>query len=549
MHAIGDLTSVNQAYTRLAEKFKTLFTFHQFLQGLHKTFLGNAPGYDVDFQALYDQVRGVTAQLTLQQPSEVLLLVQKLDVHLDGVHRQLAEDDATIPPSFVRRFFERVKTEDEKLLVAVLRFYFYGRTLPHDAVDKIDFLVTVVGARRSFDDGHFIARFPVELQKLFGALITLMPRAAPPAELVNEVVESLARIKRGIERCSRFDELIESRVLDDLRRVKHAMGSAIYTVEALSAMLEANLAAKNKFSALYEAEERRIAESSRQLSKMEEELENGTKSSAEDLAAEFQRFHELQRALEASKEKGVRRMEVRRLSRTIDTLLAKLDLPASEPASAAVPAVLDGGRSATRPGQGAHHAPFPASDGAASEMPSGEAIEESAPPGPARKEATAPERDPLLADYAAKVLSTVETMDGPGSLSSRSVSRFRLEPWEIRAARRLLRAPSADDGDETRARDLLFFESALVRMRIDDEAQSLRAPIANDLAPHLAASAQCLVRAQELDRRFRAEVDASSKAAAPDRVKEVNRSRFRLLRSFAGLWLLHDTKSGGTAVS
>ena len=151
-----DLKEVHQAYTRLSEKFKTFWTFHQFLQGVHKTFLGDAPAYAVDFQALYDQIRGVTEAMSFQPPVQVLDTIQRLDLQLDAVHQKIAADDAKIAPSYVRRFFERIRTEDEKLLLALLRFYFYSRHLGGDALDKVDFLLTSVGVRQSLDDGRFL---------------------------------------------------------------------------------------------------------------------------------------------------------------------------------------------------------------------------------------------------------------------------------------------------------------------------------------------------------------------------------------------------------
>jgi len=534
VQSISDLTGCNQAYTRLSEKFKTLFTFHQFLQGLHKTLLATEPPYSIEFQKIYEEIRGIAVAMTFQPPSAILETIHRFDAQLDGIHRTLADDDATVPPSSLRRFLEKVKTDEERLLLSLLRFYFLLRAPTHDVVDKVDFLITVVGARRSLDDGHYIVRFPVELQKLFGGLIALAPRSPAAPELVSGFVDSLGRIRRDIEACEQFDQLVETKVLDNLRRLKHSMGSAFYTFEALSAMLEANVAAKNKFASLYQAEERRILDASRQLRRMEKELEGGSRWRGEDLEKEFRRFHDLQRDLEQkSKERGVRRQEVRRLSKSIEDLLTRLDLPGeSDPSDAGSPAVQV---TAQEPGSPSPDAP--------PHVPGALLHRHIARPH-VRGDATPPERDPLTADVAARVLSSVEVSDGPNGSGARGISRFRLEPWEVSAARRILKTPVS--GASEHPRDLLFLESALVRIRLDEEAQQLRATDGGaGLAARLSESAHCLARAQDLDRRFRAEIDALSKEAEPEpeRVKEVNRSRFRLLRSFSGLWLLHDSKS------
>ena len=56
-------------------------------------------------------------------------------------------------------------------------------------------------------------------------------------------------------------------------------------------------------------------------------------------------------------------------------------------------------------------------------------------------------------------------------------------------------------------------------------------------------AAECLVRAQDLDRRFRQSLEAVGTEGPPERLNELTRSRFRLLRAFSGLWLLHNARA------
>jgi len=53
------------------------------------------------------------------------------------------------------------------------------------------------------------------------------------------------------------------------------------------------------------------------------------------------------------------------------------------------------------------------------------------------------------------------------------------------------------------------------------------------------------VKAQDLDRRFRQALEALGPDGAPERLNELTRSRFRLLRAFSGLWLLHNARVAG----
>lgn len=536
--SMNDLKEVHQAYTRLSEKFKTFWTFHQFLQGVHKAFLGDAPGYAVDFQGLYDQIRGITEAMSFQPPVQVLDTIQRLDLQLDAVYQKIAADDGKIAPSYVRRFFERVRTEDEKLLLSLLRFYFYSRHLDADALDKVDFLLTHVGARVSLDDGRFLARFPQELQKLFGGLLGLSTRRdATTPEGRAAAVARLQGLRREIEACGRFEDLTEKRHLDRLRELKHALGASFFEIDVLSAILETNLAAKNKFHRLWEDEEKRILDSSRQILEMEKEL---AASPDETLQEQFRRFHEFRQAFEKNqKEGGVRHHEVARLAESIEKLFTRLDR--SIPGSTVSTVQTSSGPISLpeAPTSGVFAAPSP------EEL--APRVEEKAA-GPAN----ALTADPLVGEWVHKVLYSIELIDdGTGSGKAAwggALAGLRLEPWEVRAARRL-------QGDEmpteegARRRDLLYLEAAALRLRIDEEARWFRTAAAGDPEASEAAEERlwrcgaCLVRAQEIDRRFRAAVEEAALSAPPERLNELHRSRFRLLRGFSGLWLIHNQRA------
>jgi hypothetical protein len=44
---------LHEDYIRLTERFKALWTFHQFLRGVQKTFFASEPSYALDFSKLY----------------------------------------------------------------------------------------------------------------------------------------------------------------------------------------------------------------------------------------------------------------------------------------------------------------------------------------------------------------------------------------------------------------------------------------------------------------------------------------------------------------
>jgi hypothetical protein len=81
---------------------------------------------------------------------------------------------------------------------------------------------------------------------------------------------------------------------------------------------------------------------------------------------------------------------------------------------------------------------------------------------------------------------------------------------------------------------------------VDDIAQRLKSPSGGPTdAADLDKAGECLVRAQDLDRRFRQALEATGPEGPPERLNELTRSRFRLLRAFSGLWLLHNARVSG----
>ena len=527
--SMTDIQEIHRAFTRLSEKFKTFWTFHQFLQGIHKAFFADEPGYSVDFQKLYDEIRGITEAMGVRAAARVLETIDRLDLQLDAVHQKILADDAKIAPSYVRRFLERVRTQDEKLLIALLRFYFLSGYLSGDALDKVDFLLTSVGVRQSLDDGRFLPRFPQELQKLFGGLLALSKRreAASDASRTGAIAR-FRGIKREIEDCKRFEELTERKALERLREMKHSLGPAFFDVEVITAVLEANVAAKNKFHLLWDEEERRILDSSRQLLDMEKELSSYPD---ETLQEEFRRFRAYRELFERHQKDGeVKHQEVARLAESIEQLFSRLE--GMQPGATltgpiSLPEALKG-RTAAAPLE------EPSSRGETAE-PSVDALRS----------------DPLVGESALQILASVELAEvGTGSGKAARVgalASLRLEPWEVRTARRVV-AGELPSSQAALRQDVLFFEAAALRLRIDEEARWFRSAPASEPGrsqseeERLSRCGTCLVRAQELDRRFRAVLEIAAVSGPPERLNELHRSRFRLLRAFSGLWLIHNQR-------
>ncbi len=515
-----------QAYGRLSAKFKTLWTFHQFLQGVHRTSLHGATGPAVSFAPLYEQIKRIKETKGVEAPADTRVAMARLDVQLDALHATLAEDDRQISPSTMRQFFERVKAGDEELLLSILKFYYYASALSPDEMDKVDFLLTRLGTAPG-KDGDSELRSPAELQKLSDALLSLMEHPRAEAAEVESVVSLLDILRRDLEACERFEDLSNRKTLENIRTLKHRMGKAFYEPEVMNAILSSNVAVKKKFQLLYKVEEKRILEASREVLEKEKDLEQDARFMSPEFRDDLERFRKEKDEFEkASRRRGVRPRDVKNLKDSLHRLLARLDPAAADE--------FDVGSDST----------------ARSARRKKEGVAKGATPHPVRREAASSitwraETDRLTVEAARRVFASVDLVRSgpPGGVPDYAT---RLEGWEVRSALRVL--GKGHVGEPASARDRLFFNASVLRHKMDEEAQKLRDLVSevgeSTASEHtISPSCKCLARAREIDGLFReALVAAESEGIEP--WNHLTRSRFRHLRAFAGLWLLYDALGG-----
>ena len=281
--------AISQAYARLSAKFKALWTFHQFLQGVHRTSLRGSTGPIVSFAPLYEQIKRIKETKGVEPVADTRAAMARLDDQLDALHATLAEDDRQISPSTMRLFFERVKAGDEELLLSILKFYYYANALSPDEMDKVDFLLTRLGTAPG-EGGEAELRSPAELQKLSDALLSLMERPRVDAVEVQSVVSLLDLLRRDLEACERFEDLSNRKTLENIRTLKHRMGKAFYEAEVMHAVLSSNVAVKKKFQLLYKVEEKRILTASREVLEKEKDLEHDARFMSPEFREDLERF-------------------------------------------------------------------------------------------------------------------------------------------------------------------------------------------------------------------------------------------------------------------
>jgi hypothetical protein len=520
-----DPDPASEAYARLSARLKVLWTFHQFLQGVHRTGLRADTGPAVSFVPLYEQVKRLKETKGVEPAADMRATVALLDEQLDALHATLAEDDRQIAPSTMRRFFERVKAGDEDLLLSILKFYYYANALSPDEMDKVDFLLTRLGTTAP-TGGEAELKPAVELQKVSEALLSLMVRSRVDAAEVKSVVSLLDVLRRDLEACDRFEDLSKRKTLENIRTLKHRMGSVFFDAEVMKAILSSNIAVKKKFQLLYKEEEKRILSASREVFEKEKVLEEDPRFSGPEVRADLERFRKEKDEFEkASRRRGVRPRDVERLKGSLHKLLVRFDPAAAEDFHVGSDSAVRTGIRKRKRAVSKADTPVPTSRETGSEI------------------AWHAETDRATSETALRLFASVDLVqsDGPTEMPD----RVRLEPWEVRSTLRIHRKGTGTE--PVVERDRLLFNAAVLRQKMDEEALKLR-DLVGDVGDSsasestLAPSAACLARAREIDGLFRMALAAESEGT--ETWSQLTRSRFRHLRVFAGLWLLHDALGG-----
>lgn len=490
--SVQKIQLLHEDYIRLTERFKALWTFHQFVRGVYKTFFSADPGYAVDFAALYDQVKTIAAQINTGTPETVDPMLRELNVRLDGVSRALRDVDRKISPSFVRRFFEKVRPQDEKIAFYLLRFYFAQPDIDEDVVDKVDFLATVAATGQSDPEASASKPRP-QIQKLFENLTSTAVWPRLDAAMAPAIVRAFEELATDVSNAHEFEELLNERLLENVRTMKRRVANGLANPEILTAVAWCNLTSRSVFHRLYEKEERRLDEATGKITDLERELTRGGDEGAPP--EEFRRFRDSRiRFDRQAMERNLRAQHVVELKRAIGDVLTKFDISglAAEDIDEAL-----------------------------------ELVEEVEPEGP---------DETFWKPCLDRILAAVELYDdgiGPLRTNVSGLSHLKLESWELAAARRVVSSGATSPHDRT------ILRATGLRIKAELEAEGLRNR-SKDEEPStdfVRSARATLARAPQVDQALQSLVDGMQ---GGQEVRWWTRTRFRLLRATADLWLRLD---------
>jgi hypothetical protein len=503
--------ALQSRYARVSDRFKATWTAHQFASGVFAQYISERLPYELDFTAMYGAVKAIGRTLNSTYPMEATAPLDLLEDQLDQATRELLKADARIGPSLLRRFFDRLKHPDHSLVECLIRFYFYADSVEGDHRDKVDLLFTRLGEDFHVGRNEFVVREALFLRERIIELVALLRVAAAPRDEVGRLIRALRSIREEIESAARFDELAERNLLKDARTFKHRVGDLYFDPDVLLAIIELNVASKNRFLRLYGGEEQRLVEDTDKLMQHGSAIARNFGATNPALVEEIARFRLLRDQFESLRaQSNVKHELVTRLKASMNSILAQLDQgldPEIETTADLPPAFFNVENMAARFGRG----------------------------------------EPLLA-FVMRIDNAIESADPaltPEELIQLPEARdLRLEPWEAAAYQKLVdrRPPEAEEDNEELW--LLYLRGASLRMKIDEEATILATAIATGVKPDadlMSKAKKSLDLAKALDESFGDLLQEAVYYSNRKIHRQLYRSRFRLLRGFSGLWLIYDS--------
>lgn len=586
-------TEMTLRFTVMSDQFRSLWTFYQFLGGVYKhQGLGSLP-YDYDFQALYREVQALVPKVGVGTNTDAATIqeFEKLDRELERIHHELAKLESEFSPSLLRKFFDHLKNQDEKILFALVKFYILEPSPDRDTFDKLDILLTRLAGSPSEGGGERL-RDRSELKTSFERLAEMANLPAPTAGEERTLVGLIKDLREEVRAIPDFHGLLHSRVIDRYRELKERLGKVGLHPTLLIEIVETNIELKNRFLSLYLEEEAKILEDTNKVFEIERYIERNPGVAHEELRRQLEIFRESRERFDAKRrDNNVKREDIVALRESMQLVMesfeprraanaVRVEVPAEEVPEE--PAPMEAGEGSdplesvealTPKDDGPLLAVPPVFDGGdpAGADPEDDPISPSAgpfgPPQSAEDDAEEADElepmddepglmdylpsDPLLSTALHKIIFALELVSwehGPESAgSAKELHHLKLEPWEVGTYRKMM-GMTNQVGTLPWELQAFFLSSAALRVKMEEELSEIirlkDAGHAEKVLEILDLSAQSLERGREVDRRFRWFIDDMLFQGDTELLEQVYRSHFRFLNVFSGLWLEHQSTGG-----
>jgi len=549
----GDVHELSERYTDLSDRFRSLWTFFQFLAGVYKHRGEESIPYEYDFQALYQRIQNLVAQISGNVDKSVLTEFETIERELERNQRELENLERDFGPSYLRRFFDHLKRQDEKILFALVKFYLMSRHLEQETFDKLDILLTRLAEAPS-EGGNLQQRAAPELLSTFKRLAQFAGLDPLPSAEEKPLVEAVIALRDEFERIGDFDTLVQSRVYDRLRGFKTRIGRAFLHPPILVEITAANIAARNRFRELFDIEERQLLEGTNRIFDIERYLKKNPGIATDEIKEKIEIFRQTRVKFEnARRQHNVKRSDILDLRQSMHEVLAHFESTASDILGTNGETQSPAGRPGIRAEEldEIEETPtVPEREILAFDEPS-VARDPDEPPITSITDLLP--SDPLLNEVLHKIMFALELVVWDRTpdqvIEAPEIKSLGLESWEVEIYRNLVELQTEED-NEQRHLHQFFLTSAALRVKMEEERREIDR-LASSSKPErlfemLESSASSLDRAREVERRFLWFIDDMVYRAETESLEQVYRSRFRFLYAFAGLWLDHQKNGGMT---
>jgi hypothetical protein len=541
---------LSERFTGLSDRFRSQWTFYQFLGGVFKHRDEGPMPYDYDFQGLYRRLQDLVPRMGVAGSSTAALEFEQMDRELRRIHSELSTIESEFPPSHLRRFFDHLKRQDEKILYALTKFYLLSTEFTQDTLDKLDILLTRV-AETPLQEGRYALRNPAELRKTFDRLAAFGGIEAIPAAETAPLVDAVREFRNEFRNFTSFEDLVDSRIYDRYRELKQRLGKSFLYPPVLIEVVATNVEAKNQFRRLYREEEIKILEETNQVFEIERYLERNPGLTHDELKRQIEEFRDWWSRFDSGRrDDNIKREDILELRRSMNAVVSEFE-PLQQTAEGMVAEPSDGTELAEEPVNVAvdvlagSEDPFPVtvpvSDDDTDSMSGGTSLTDVLP------------SDPLLNESLHKMMFALEMVVWDRSpeqaVHSQELHDLRLEPWEVSSYLTLVEKP-AEDGSTARELEVFFMRSAALRIKMEAERREIESLSPGESEEKvfelLERSAQSLERAREMEHRFQWFIDDMLYGGETEKLEQLYRSRFRFLHAYSALWLEHQARGGLT---
>ncbi|HYM59601.1 MAG TPA: hypothetical protein VEZ11_01770 [Thermoanaerobaculia bacterium] len=512
--SVTEISQLHARYVRLTDRFKAIWTYHQFASGVFKNVLNEPLPYVVDFQKTYARIKGTSRSLNSAELAAAATAIDSGERLLDRITADLLKADDRIGPSLLRRFFEKLKKQDENIILYLIKFYFYTDAVEGDRRDKLDFFFTRIGEDFLAERGEYWSRDSLEFREKIIALVSILQIGVPPQEEIVRLIRAIRSMRDEIQDTDAFEQLTDRNLLRNARLFKHRLGDYYFHPDVLLSIVELNVSTKNKFLKLYHQEEQRIIEDSQKLMDHGQAIARNFGETNPELVEEIARFRQFKEQFDESRAlSNVKHDVMTQLKASMNNILAQLDkgLESQE-------------------------------EEAPQELTQALFIQVQQVDNIAARFGETP-LQPFLLRIATVLDSLPETMSVDAMVVAPEADSLRVEPWEAAAYLKLFGRLVAEGEEDTEELWMLYFRGAALRMKIDEEATILATASTTGVRPEstlINRAKVSLDQAKELDEQFGDFIHEAVCYANQRVLRQLYRSRFRLLRGFSGLWLIFD---------